>query len=135
GYQTYARSSYGLELTAKQARQLRDSFFEAYPGLAAWHQQIRHEAWQRRLKGQGASEVQTLAGRRIIVKRDLWHGARAAYTVQGSAGDGIKTALALLWERREQSPGAFPVLVIHDEIVVEADEQQASAAADWLKAA
>jgi DNA polymerase-1 len=40
-----------------------------------------------------------------------------------------------LWERRDQAPGAFPVLAVHDEIVVEADIDQAGAIAGWLKAA
>jgi DNA polymerase-1 len=39
--------------------------------------------------------------------------------VQGSGGDGIKQALGLLWQRRAECPGAFPILVIHDEIVIE----------------
>ena len=30
-------------------------------------------------------------------------------------------------------PGAFPVLAVHDEIVVEADASQAEAAAGWLR--
>jgi DNA polymerase-1 len=44
-------------------------------------------------------------------------------------------ALALLWERRDQVPGAFPVLAVHDEIVVEADAGQADAVSVWLKTA
>ena len=55
--------------------------------------------------------------------------------VQGTGADGLKLALALLWERRGECPGAFPVLAVHDEIVVEADEDKADAVAEWLKAA
>lgn len=55
--------------------------------------------------------------------------------VQGSGADGLKLALALLWERRGQCPGAFPVLAVHDEVVLEADAGQAEAAASWLKQA
>ena len=40
--------------------------------------------------------------------------------------------LALLWERRGECPGAFPVLVVHDEIVVECDADQADAVKAWL---
>jgi DNA polymerase I len=39
--------------------------------------------------------------------------------VQGTGVDGLKVALALLWERRNQCPGAVPILVCHDEVVVE----------------
>jgi DNA polymerase-1 len=55
--------------------------------------------------------------------------------VQGTGADGLKAALGLLWERRGECPGAFPVLAVHDEIVVECDEGQADAAAAWLKRA
>jgi DNA polymerase-1 len=55
--------------------------------------------------------------------------------VQGTGADGLKFALALLWERRDQAPGAFPVLAVHGEIVVECDAGRAGAAAGWLKAA
>jgi DNA polymerase-1 len=43
--------------------------------------------------------------------------------------------MALLWERREQCPDAYPVLFVHDEIVIEADADKADAAADWLRSA
>jgi DNA polymerase-1 len=41
--------------------------------------------------------------------------------VQGTAADGLKLALALLWERRGECTGAVPVLVCHDEVVVECE--------------
>jgi DNA polymerase-1 len=55
--------------------------------------------------------------------------------VQGSGADGLKRALALLWERRGECPGAVPVLAVHDEIVVECDADQAEAVAEWLRRA
>jgi DNA polymerase-1 len=55
--------------------------------------------------------------------------------VQGTGADGLKLALALLWERRAEAPGAFPILAVHDEIVIEADTGQAGAVAAWLRRA
>jgi DNA polymerase I len=49
--------------------------------------------------------------------------------VQGTGADGLKLALALLWERRHQCPGAFPVACVHDEIVVECDKEDVEAVA------
>jgi DNA polymerase-1 len=43
--------------------------------------------------------------------------------VQRTGADGPKLALALLWERRSECPGAMPILVCHDEVVIECDEQ------------
>jgi DNA polymerase-1 len=55
--------------------------------------------------------------------------------IQGAAADGLKLALALLWERRSECPGAVPVLLCHDEVVVECDEGDAEKAESWLKKA
>jgi DNA polymerase I-like protein with 3'-5' exonuclease and polymerase domains len=121
-----AKTDYGLDLSEEDARRYRHAFFAAYPGIGTWH---------NRIKRQMATETRTLAGRRVLVDAEAFFGAKANYVVQGTGGDGIKLALALLWERRDQCPDAFPVLVVHDEIVVEADAGQADAVAAWLKAA
>ena len=47
----------------------------------------------------------------------------------------MKLALALLWERRREVTGAFPVLAAHDEIVVECDAAEADVVSAWLKQA
>ena len=52
---------------------------------------------------------------------------------QGTGADGLKRALALLWERRGACPGAFPVLLVHDEIVIECDEGKREEAAVWVR--
>ncbi len=55
--------------------------------------------------------------------------------VQGAAADGLKLVLALLWESRDECPGATPVLVCHDEVVVECDAEQAKDVRTWLEKA
>jgi DNA polymerase I len=55
--------------------------------------------------------------------------------VQGAAADGLKLALALLWERRGECPEATPVLVCHDEVIVECDAEQAADVKAWLEKA
>lgn len=55
--------------------------------------------------------------------------------VQGTGADGLKLALALLWERRSECPGAVPILVCHDEVVVECEAERAADARAWLKKA
>ena len=75
----------------------------------------------------------TLAGRRRL---DIIRFTEKLNTpVQGTGADGLKLVLALLWERRGQCPGAFPVLAVHDEILVEADEDKADGVAAWLRQA
>jgi DNA polymerase-1 len=55
--------------------------------------------------------------------------------VQGTAADGLKLALALLWERRGECSEAVPVLVCHEEVVVECDAERAADAEAWLEKA
>jgi DNA polymerase I-like protein with 3'-5' exonuclease and polymerase domains len=122
----YAKSNYGIDLTEDEAATYRRAFFTAYPGLARWHRQAGNSR---------AKECRTLGGRRRLLDDKTPFTHRLNTPVQGTEADGAKLALALLWERREQVPGAFPVLFVHDEIVIEADIEQAGAAAVWLKTA
>lgn len=123
GLRRYARAGYGVELTAAEAARHRETFFRTYPGLRAWHRSV----------GEGAVDTRTLAGRRRAgVTR---YTEKLNSPIQGSGADGLKRALALLWERRHQCPDAFPVLFVHDEIVVECDAERAEEAAVWLRAA
>jgi DNA polymerase-1 len=126
GFRVYARSHYGVELTEAQARQYRDAFFAAYPGLRRWHRAVGRS-------GDGPVATRTLTGRRRLgVVR---FNDKLNCPVQGSGADGLKRALGLLWERRGECPGAVPVLAVHDEVVVECAADQADAAAAWLKRA
>jgi DNA polymerase-1 len=126
GLRGYARSNYGLDLTEAEAHNYRNAFFAAYPALARWH---------RRAGATSAKECRTLAGRRRLLDDRTPYTHRLNSPVQGSEADGAKLAMALLWERRDRCPRAFPVLFNHDEIVVECDAGQADATAAWLKQA
>jgi DNA polymerase-1 len=126
GLQGYAKSNYGLDLSLQEARRYRDAFFAAYPGLARWHRQAGADTLR---------ECRTLAGRRRLLHDKTPYTHRINTPVQGVEADGAKLAMALLWERRDQCPGAVPVLFCHDEIVIECDQDQADAATAWLRAA
>jgi DNA polymerase I-like protein with 3'-5' exonuclease and polymerase domains len=45
----------------------------------------------------------------------------------------LEKVYALLWERRDGCPRAVPVLICHDEVVVECDAEQAADAKAWLE--
>jgi DNA polymerase-1 len=118
----HAASGYGVHLTPQQAAQFRERFFGTYPGLRRWHRNQRD----------GAVDTRTLAGRRRIGVGRFTEKLNTP--VQGSGADGLKAALALLWETRHACPSAVPVLCVHDEIVLECDEAEAERARDWLVA-
>src|SRR5215211_4036971 len=129
GLRNYARASYGVEMTKKEAERYWREYFETYPGLRAWH-----DREHRQLKKHGSTETRTLTGRRRSGVMKLTE--RLNSPVQGTGADGLKLALALLYERREECPGAVPILAVHDEIVVEADvRDQAKDVEGWLEKA
>jgi DNA polymerase-1 len=116
----HAASGYGVKLSDSEAVQFRERFFATYPGLRRWH----------RSQVDGAVDTRSLAGRRRIgVSRFT---EKLNTPVQATGADGLKAALALLWETRSTCPSAVPVLCVHDEIVLECDEQEAGEVRDWL---
>jgi DNA polymerase-1 len=127
---------YGAELTPEKAREYRDAFFQAWPGIAAWHLRLKRLLCRQRIR-LDPREVRTLGGRRILIDPlKLRETTLANYIVQGAAGDGMKEALALLWERRAAAPpGTLLVLAVHDEIVLEVDARHVEAAAAGLTTA
>jgi DNA polymerase-1 len=78
-------------------------------------------------------DTRTLTGRRRREVRSYTEHLNAP--VQGTAADGMKVALAIIWERRGECPGAVPILAVHDEIVVECDKGDAEKVEGWLKRA
>jgi DNA polymerase-1 len=116
----YAASNYGVSLTAAEAERFRARFFDTYPGLRAWH----------RRQPSSTVDTRTLAGRRRL---DVAKFTEKLNTpVQGTGADGLKAALALLWETRDRCPSGAPVLCVHDEIVIECDVADAEIAQAWL---
>lgn len=123
GLMAYALGSFGVKLTEEEATAHRNTFFKTYPGLRAWHRRVKD----------GAVDTRTLADRRRLgVTR---YTEKLNTPVQGTGADGLKKALALLWQRRAECPDAFPVLFVHDEIVIECDEARWEETSNWLKQA
>jgi DNA polymerase-1 len=134
-FRGYARKDFGIRLTDLQAAEYRDAFFRTWPGLALWH---RKEALrQQRVKEgrEAPGESRTALGRRRLFTDKTRLTDRLNTPAQGLEADGAKRALAYLWERRDECPGAYPVLFTHDEIVVECAADQAGAVGAWLKRA
>src|SRR3712207_1329932 len=127
GLQSYALKSYGIDMSSQEASLYRMRFFQTYPSLKRWHDN------ERRALQCGATETRTLSGRRRTDVQRLTDRFNAP--VQGTAADGLKLALALLWEHRDECQGAVPVLVCHDEVVVECSAEQAADAKAWLEKA
>ena len=138
----YAKANYGVNMTETDARKAHRMFFLAYPGLERWHADVRRKVKQLYASNPAAiHNTLTLGGRKRTLSVAARKADRTTYPsvndalntpVQGTGADGLKAAIALLWERRAESPGAVPVLFVHDEIVVEVPAADADRAKDWL---
>jgi DNA polymerase-1 len=122
-----AYAGYGVDITIDEAREYRKRFFETYVGLAKWHQKVETE-----LRKHKSLVVTTLGGRKRLVNEVT----EALNTpVQGTGADGLKAAAALYYKRLHEH-GLIDkvriVLMVHDEIVVEAPESLALKAAHLL---
>ncbi len=123
--QAYAATNYKVTLSEDQAKAHRQRFFQAYPGLARWHQhvgvQLDHD-----------THVDTLTmmnRRRLDVTK---YTVALNSPVQGTGADGLKLALARLYEHRAEVPDARLIACVHDEIVAECPQDCAEQTAAWL---
>lgn len=128
GLREYASSSFGIALSNSKACEYHKAWFKAYPAFKAWHRRLAMES--RR-----AYAVRTPAGReRHFTKKD-YRETRAYNTpVQGGAAEVILAALGHFnYELAASGLNAIPVAVVHDEIIVETDQEYAQAVAPLLE--
>src|SRR5205814_329481 len=124
--QRYAATNYKVTLSESRAKAHRQKFFDAYPGLAAWHAQVGMQLGQEQ-----TLETRTLTGRRRL---DIDRFTVALNSpVQGTGADGLKLALARLFTHRDDVPEARVIACVHDEIVAECPEESAEQTAAWLQ--
>ena len=107
----YALTDYHVELSMADAKNFLKGYRSAYVGVAAW---------QTRTGNTKPSTVRTASGRlRRFDSPDKGFCERLNTRIQGTAADGMKKAMVLLHEQLPRL-GARLVLVVHDEVLVEA---------------
>jgi DNA polymerase-1 len=127
----YGMSAFGLarqlHIGRKDAQQYIDKYFERYPGVQSYMDNIRADAHE-------LGYVETLMGRRLylpeINARNKMRQQAAERTainapMQGTAADIIKTAMIDVdaWLKREEVDARM-VMQVHDELVLEVRESQ-----------
>jgi DNA polymerase-1 len=112
--------NYGVVFSLDEAADLRNKFFKTYPHLMRW----------QAMQGNGEGETRTLTGRRRLDVQN--YTMRLNSPVQGSGADLIKLALARLYADRAAYPTAQIVNIVHDEILVECDTEDAQDVRTWL---
>jgi DNA polymerase I len=118
GFKDQAEQDYNVILTLEEAAKLRRQWLQTFPRLAKWQEEQ-----------EGKTETRTILGRRRTWKSSPPLTEVLNSPIQGSAADGMKLAMARLWETRlPDFADCFAVAVIHDELIIEA-------AKAWVKEA
>ena len=124
-----------LETNVREARGLMRRYFDAHPKVKTYLDKTSKEALTtgvgRTLMGRirRFGDVTVLRGSK---RRTVGRKAKN-FPMQGTCADGLKLALALVYERRNECPSAVPIIALHDEIVVECDEGDVETVAAWLE--
>ena len=136
----YGISDYGLSqnlgITRKEAQQYIDTYFEKYPGVKQYMEDIVREA-----KDKGY--VETLYNRRRYLPdinsrnfniRSFAERTAINTPIQGSAADILKIAMIDLAKRlKEEKLEATLLLQVHDELVFEVPEKELERLDDLVK--
>jgi DNA polymerase-1 len=136
----YGMSAFGLArqlgIERGEAQSYVDLYFDRYPGVKAFMDEIRSDAHDK-------GYVETLFGRRLylpeINSRNGQRRAAAERTainapMQGTASDIIKRAMLRVdeWIQQEQ-PGVRMIMQVHDELVFEVQEQRVEEACGQIR--
>jgi DNA polymerase-1 len=128
-FQKYAYKQCKVKMTVKQARDVLDKFYAAYPTLRAWQKRTGQT-----LNGRGGSDIiSTIYGRRVKVDK---YNLALNVPIQGSGADLIKIAFVNLDKALTQSGLEARIInIIHDEIIVMAKREHKDVVAAMLKKA
>lgn len=131
----YGMSPFGLSrelrIGGKEARQYIDQYFQRYPGVRGYLEQVKEQ-------GRKEGFVKTILGRRRYLRdinsqnkvlREAAERVAINAPIQGSAADIIKLAMIRIdREFRERGLRARLVLQVHDELIAEAPEEEGAEA-------
>jgi len=123
----YALANYGVTFSLDQAKVFRQKYFEAYKGVRRWHAEVE--------ANMATGIVRTLGGRLRYLDPHKDFNEYKNSPVQGTGADGLKIALRRVYFGLKKLIGgvpaptlavpvplAMPVHHVHDEIVVEAQD-------------
>ncbi|MCB9397346.1 MAG: bifunctional 3'-5' exonuclease/DNA polymerase [Acidobacteria bacterium] len=128
GLMQSARNSYGVDMSLDQATTFRHRFFQNYAGIRNWQEELERQGRKNRFVRTAAGRIRSYEGEEIRVT-ELFN-----IPVQGTAAEGLKSALCLFWDKTRELPfEAHIVAIIHDEIIVEVAESKAQACLELLK--
>lgn len=131
----FARTQYGVTFTEKEAENVRKMFFELYPGLEAWHQQVTEEVMREGYVRSPVGRVRHLPSVYSIDEMVRRQATRQAINspVQSFGSDLGLMAIGRLHQAGIPEDKFKIIGFIHDDIICMAKEEYAVLAARTLK--
>jgi len=136
----YGKTPFGLArelgITQGIAAKIIKKYFESYKGVAQVRDQLVKEAKTRgySLTMFGRRRYLPDINSRVVAKRNFAERNAINAPIQGSAADIIKLATIKVWHSlKHKHPDSKIILNVHDELVVEAPESQATEVAKLIK--
>lgn len=123
----YARSSYGLKLSPKDAESWRNKFFDLYRDLTLWHSEARSEiltnGYIRHVFGRKRNLPNVNSPDRMTQAEAIRIGTN--FVIQGPSSDATLMGGMNIINNPEYSPKeARPTMFIHDALIFEVDEDK-----------
>ena len=127
GLRGFAKSSYNIELSQQEAKELKTAWFKQWSEMASYFKRIEQATEQGYI-------VQSFSGRR---RGGIGYTDGANTMFQGLVADGAKLALyevvkECYTDKSSDLYGSKPILFIHDEIILESPKEKASEAGERL---
>ena len=116
--------SLDISISEEEAKKFIDRFFNSYPAFKKWHEKVK-----TRLKEKRKISVYSLFGRKMIVNK---FNDAINYPIQATGSDIFKLAIGIFIKEAEGKNFEIKNLV-HDEIVLETEENIAVKLAEILK--
>jgi DNA polymerase I-like protein with 3'-5' exonuclease and polymerase domains len=127
GLPYYAFTKLGIEdMSTDDAEEYVEAFYDLYPKIRTYHEGVLDE-----LDEEGSVDQRTLTGR---LRAGITNRNEAINApIQGTSADILKLAMASIYERLKNFEDAIIVASIHDELLIECDENDAEAVAGVVK--
>jgi DNA polymerase-1 len=136
----YGMGDWGLssrmDIPVEQARAFMDEYFLKFPGVARWREQITELAKRDGFVRTIAGRIRPVPGIASTIRQEAEAALRAALNapMQGSAADIMKKAMINVDARlQEMGIEGGITLQIHDELLVEVDEDKSEAVKEMVK--
>ena len=129
-------SVFDFELSNKEAKVYIEKYFETYPGIRTFLdttvEKAKADGYTTTLYGRRRPIPELASGN--FMQRSFGERAAMNSPIQGTAADIIKIAMIRVRDRlRQELPSGRLIMQVHDELIIEAPEEDAQTASKILQ--